>query len=81
MIMIDVEVPLLGQVYDFELNEEKETGKLIQEMVGLIAQKEQKVVVMEDDLLLYSYRSERILQKELTLKEQGIRNGDRLVLF
>lgn len=81
MLVIDVEIPDLGQVYEFELNEEKKTGRLIKEMIGIIALKEGKQVSGEEQMLLYAYRSESILQKELTLKEQGIRNGEKLVLF
>ena len=81
MIMVDIEVPVLGQVYDFELNEEKETKKLLEEIVEIIAEKEKKKVYKESEMLLYAYQSECILNAELTLKEQGIGNGVRLVLF
>ncbi len=81
MIMVDVKVPETGQVYDFELDEEKKVETLLREIVQLIADRE-NLSIQEDCLLvLYAFQNEEILNSNQTLKEQGVRSGDRLILF
>lgn len=80
MILVDVQALQLGEVYDFELEEEKTVNELISDIVTLICKKENKSRKEDTDYFLYAMSRECILSGELTLREQRIRDGERLVL-
>ncbi|MCM1135541.1 MAG: hypothetical protein NC400_08195 [Clostridium sp.] len=81
MILVDIQVPLLDKIYDFELDEEEQTGKILEEILLLIEQKEGFARRREGKLFLYALRQEGILASEETLKQQGVGDGDRLLLL
>lgn len=81
MVMVDVEVPALDRVYDFELEKEALTGELTEKIVTLIVQNSGLLKEQSEELYLYALQQEKILNPKMTLKQQGIQNGDRLVLI
>lgn len=81
MILVDIQIPMLDKVFDFELDEESETGTLIGDIVELIAQQEQLSCRNIENMCLYALGQEGILEKGKTLKQQGVKAGDRLILF
>lgn len=81
MILVDIQVPALDQVYDFELDEESETEILIEDILALIARQEHLVCKNSEDMCLYALRQKCVLKKNKSLMQQGVRAGDRLVLF
>lgn len=81
MILVDVQVPAMDQVYDFELDEELTAGTLAQDIGALVAKKEKASEGGGGDRYLYSLRQDGILKREETLKQQGVRDGDRLILI
>lgn len=82
MVMVDVEVPATDRVYDFELDEESCVRELIDAMVALIVGQEKHSEVKGRELLyLYALRQEKVLNAKMNLIQQGVRNGDRLVLI
>lgn len=81
MILVDVQALQLGTVYDFELEEEKRVEEILADVIALIGKKEKKKAQENTEFYLYAMNKERILSKELTLKEQGITDGERLVLI
>ncbi len=81
MILVDIQALQLGTVYDFELEEEKRVEEILSDVIALIGKKEKKKAQENAEFYLYATNKERILNKELTLKEQGIIDGERLVLI
>lgn len=81
LILVDIQIPMLDKVLDFELDEESETGKLIEDISVLIAQQEHLICKNVENMCLYVLGQEEILEKGKSLKQQGVRAGDRLILF
>lgn len=81
MILVDVQSPVLGEIYDFELEEEVEIEELLKEMLSLIVRKEGIALRDGSGMQLYALRQESLLDKKGTLKGQGVEAGDRLILL
>lgn len=82
MILVDIYVPAVGNLYDFQLDEEEKTGTIIEEVAELIGQKEHcQIVGNIHDLMLCVKNRNEILPKGLTLAEAGIQNGNSLILL
>lgn len=81
MILVDVQVPAMGQSYDFELEEEMSVGEAIAEVVSLIADREKWRVCSGEKMYFYFPRREILLQDEFSLRQQGIQNGEKLMLL
>ena len=81
MIMVDVEVLALDRVYDFELDTQMRTEEVMKKMVLLILQESGLKTAEAEAFYLYGLRQEKILNPDMTLNEQGVQNGDRLVLI
>ncbi len=82
MILVDIYMPALGNFYDFQLDETESVGTIIEEIGGMVAQKEH--CRMEGDisgLMLCLRGQNRILSKEVTLAETGVGNGSSLILL
>lgn len=81
MIVVDVAVPGVEQVYDFALDENTQIALVIEEIAEMISQKEHCVLCgNRDELLLCTYGSKTVLDRCATLKESGIVSGSRLLL-
>ncbi len=81
MILVDVQIPMLDQVFDFELNEEMEVEKVIKDISLLAAKQENLICKNGREMCLYVLGQEKLLERNLSLRQQGVRAGDRLVLF
>lgn len=81
MILVDLQIPVLDRIYDFELDEEKEVKTLIQEIISLIQEKENLKDMGEKQLYLYAVRVGCVIRGDAGLAAQGIKNGDRLILI
>lgn len=80
MIMIDVVVPPLSEVFDFQVDENKQVTEFKKDVEKLIERKEN----MKFGLALrelFHYRVGDFLKENGTMGEQGIVNGDRLILI
>lgn len=81
MILVDIYVPAVGNVYDFRLEEEERVATIIEEIGELIGQKEHcRMVGNLSRLMLCCKKNNMILPKNRTLSEVGVRNGDSLIL-
>lgn len=81
MVVVDVEVPSVEQVYDFALDENAQIALVIEEIAEMISQKEHCVLNgSRDELLLCTYIGKAVLDRHATLKESGIVTGSRLLL-
>lgn len=81
MILVDIYVPAVGNIYDFQLDEDEKISTIIEEIGELIGQKEHSQIVGNiNNLMLCSRESNAILAKNLSLAMQGIRTGSSLIL-
>lgn len=82
MILVDVFVPSVNNVYDFQLDEDVRIGLLVEEIGEMICQKEHCCLADGiEKLLLCSLDNREILSKNMTLTECGIRTGGKLMLL
>lgn len=81
MILVDIQIPLLDKIFDFELDEGLKVEILLQDILTLIAGEEKLHKGNAKDLFLYAVRQETVLKGEETLECQGILEGDRLILI
>ena len=81
MMMVDIYVPGVDQTYDFNVDENAKISLLLEELVGMICQKEQSTLEGSvKELLLVSQNRKMILNSGLTLSHYNIIPGDRLML-
>lgn len=81
MMMVDIYVPGVDQTYDFNVDENAKISLLLEELVGMICQKEQCVLNGNiKELLLVSLTRNQILNPGLTLLHYKIGQGERLML-
>lgn len=81
MILVDIYVPGANQTYDFNLDENAKIELLLEEISGMICQKEQSTLEGSvKELLLVSQNRKMILNSGLTLSHYNIIPGDRLML-
>ena len=81
MIIVDIYVPALDQVYDFRVEESCTTAVIVEEICEMIQQKEQiPAGVAEDGAVFFEEKTGRMLPLDKTLSECHIKDGCRLVL-
>lgn len=81
MILVDIYVPVLDEIYDFYADENTEVGLLIEEVAEMICQKEQCPLKGEaEDLTLWRCSSRYRIGKGQTIQEAGIKAGEHLLL-
>lgn len=79
MIMIDVLVPPLDRAFDFEVDEGIDVERLREDVERLIEAKE-KMLFSTKKRQMFLYRKGDFLRDGITLTNQGVINGDRLIL-
>lgn len=79
MILIDVLVPQLEKVFDFEIDENIKVNDL-REYIEELIQEDQFVKFSTRKRELFLYRIGDFISENVPLISQGIRNGDRLIL-
>ena len=81
MVLVDLELPALGRLYQFKLNETVPIDQLKEEIVEMICQKEQSRFIGEpEQLMLCSKMQETVLNPKKTLSELQIKEADKLIL-
>ena len=81
MILVDIYVPGVNQPYDFNLDENARIGLLLEEISGMICQKERcSLSGSVKELMLVSQNQRKLLSEELSLAHYNISQGDRLLL-
>lgn len=82
MVLVDIFVPSVDSCYNFSLSGDVEISLIINEIVGMIAQKEQTELNGDQDMLnLFSIKDKRVLPKANTLYDCNICNGSSLMLI
>lgn len=81
MILVDVFVPSLNNNYEFQLDENVRLESVIEEITEIICQKEQCTISGDrKKLCLCQYFGESVLKKWMTLAQNNITDGARLIL-
>lgn len=81
MILVDIQVPAIGQSFDFELDEEMSTEDAAAKVVSLIADREEMQTCYGEKMYFYAPDKEMLLRQEYSLKQQGIRGGEKLIMI
>ena len=81
MIITEIYVPSVDKTYEFKLNEDISTIVIIDEIGSVICQKEQCAIKGDkSQLMLFKCEDKQILSMNLSLYENGVQSGDRLIL-
>ena len=83
MILVDISTPMFEKTYDFYLEENISTAQIIDEVIGIIAEKEGYTFSRNDDMAnlnLFDGDRRLLLNSEESLGANGIKNGSRLIL-
>ena len=82
MIIVNVVFGEMNKAYDFKVDETEEVRLLVDEMVGMIAEKEHLNVSKHSGLfLLCDQKRQRVFTPDTTLAEQQVAYGDTLFLI
>lgn len=81
MITVDIYVPSVNRVYDFQLDENTQIGNVIDEVSELIEQKEHCTIAgNRAELVLCLKKDSMLLPVGMTLGECGVRTGNSMIL-
>lgn len=81
MILVDVEAPVMGKTYDFQIDGGIPVNIVARQMRDMICMKEQcDYCGNEDSLTLWDIRGERLMPGDKTADECGIITGMSLML-
>lgn len=81
MILVDIYIPSLDKVYDFQVDEKVSVENLVVEVAEMIANETRSGRKSEaEQFLLCSVEKGMILPGKSTLQACGMRNGSRLLL-
>lgn len=80
MIFVDVLVPPIDRIFDFEVTDQIATGNFKAKVEELIEEKADVLFSVKKREFFF-YRAGEFLKDNLSLGEQGVINGDRLILI
>ncbi|GAA0793291.1 hypothetical protein GCM10008910_08010 [Faecalicatena orotica] len=81
MIIIEIEVPMMGKLYDFQIDENVPLSEVMDEAAEMICQKEQCPVQGDiRRMLMWNAQNRVQLAKERTAAENGLWTGSRILL-
>lgn len=80
MIIIEVEVPIMGKRYDFQIDENVPLSEVKEEIADMICSKEQCLLEGSLHRMLAWMQDGRQLSQERTAQENGLRTGSRIIL-
>lgn len=81
MIIVDVDVPVTGKKYDFQIDENVPLSDVKEEIVEMICRKEQCMLVGDEGrLLLWNAQNGQMLLEDKTAWEIGLVTGSKILL-
>lgn len=82
MIFLEIYAPILGKLYDFQVDENVPVSDLKEEICVMICQKESYEIVNNmNDIMLFSVDGKNLLKDELSCAENGVSNSERLIIM
>lgn len=80
MIYVDVYVPIIDKVYDFNLDENATVAILIDEIAEMLSQKEQSKISGDPyEIVLCLEEDSLVMPRNKTLSECGVHTGSRII--
>lgn len=80
MILVEIEVPVMEKTYDFQIDENSQIYKVIQEVENMICIKEQFPLGGNRGVAtLWDAKSRQRIPMDKTAGEVGIKNGWKLI--
>ena len=80
-VYVEIEVPVLGTIYDFKVASKETIEVLLEEMVSAISQKEQYHIEEQKETFVLSFPERAILlHPKKRLQDYEIVTGSRLLL-
>ena len=81
MIIIKVEVPIMGQEYDFQIDETVPIYEVQEEITEMICRRQQcRLDGMEHRLILWDRKRNLMLCREGSARDNGLETGSELLL-
>lgn len=81
MLFVEVQIPIFDQVYDFKVEQNERVYKVLLDIIRKICQKEGFYIEeKQEKLFLWDMEQKRILPKDWTMEECGIKTGTKLLL-
>ena len=82
MVLVELVVPALGQQYDFQLDENVRVKAAVPEIVEMLSKKEHcSFGNPADEMSLYSVSRSLRLAMDATVHQNGVINGEKLILI
>ena len=81
MIIVNVDVPMLGQTLDFQMDESIPLYEVQEEMVDIICRKNSCELIGEEQrMLLWDAERGTLLTRNLSSADNGLVSGSHLIL-
>ncbi len=81
MIIVKVEVPIMGQEFDFQIDENIPLQEVQSEIADMICRREQcRLDGMDSRLIFWDKKRSLMLRREKTAYENGLETGSELLL-
>ena len=81
MIIVNVDVPMLGETLDFQIDENTPVYEVQEEMIDIICRKNScELIGDEQRMLLWEAGNGRLLERKKTGAENGLISGSHLIL-
>lgn len=80
MIIVEIEVPIMGKRYDFQIDESVPLCEVKEEIAEMICRKEQCALQGNLQRMLIWGQDGRRLSQEDSAQENGLRTGSRIMI-
>lgn len=81
MIIVNVEIPIMGQDYDFQIDENVPIFEVQEELAEMICRRQQcKLDGFESRLLLWDKKRGLMLRREESAFDNGLETGSELLM-
>ena len=81
MIIVNVEIPIMGENYDFQIDENAPIYEVQEEIVEMICRRQQcGLDGLEHRLLLWDKKRSLMIRREASAKDNGLETGSELLM-
>lgn len=81
MIIVEIEVPIMGKRYDFQIDENVPLYEVKEEITDMICRKEQCTLKGDLRRMLIWTQDGREISQECSAQENGLRTGNQIMLI
>lgn len=81
MIIVNVDIPIMGQDYDFQIDEDTPIYEVQEELIDMICRRQQcRVKGLEHRVLLWDKKRGLLLRRNESARENGLESGSELLM-